>query len=206
VKRLAVLAIAVLALGGCGLFGKGGDKSPTSTETSNPPTGAASTPASGSPSATASPANVLEFTVDGIGKYQIGANLADLKVDPGVVEDQTGQPPCPTNTTARGAGTLHDIVLSFKPTGDLYLVTNVSTGIPTPSGAYLGTPLVQLKAIYAGVSGTELTAGSSKAFLVTTVSGRGILFYLDSGGTITKMVAGDAAYLKINFQQATKFC
>jgi hypothetical protein len=86
-------------------------------------------------------------------------------------------------------------------------VTNRGIDLPTPSGAYLGTPLTQLKKIYAGVTGQDLTrAGGNPAFLVTTLSGRGILFELDPGKNVSTMRAGDSTYLKAAFMGGANYC
>ncbi|HEU0242058.1 MAG TPA: hypothetical protein VFR11_22785 [Micromonosporaceae bacterium] len=155
---------------------------------------------SGSPTSTA-----IEFTVDGAGPYQIGSMLTDLQADPGLTNVTTGGP-CPGNTTAQATGVWKDVQLSFHADGSLYLAVSRSTTIPTPSGAYLGTKLAQLKTIYAQVQTEEVSAGTSKAFLVTTLSGRGILFALNAGGAVTSMMAADADYLRTNFEKATQFC
>jgi hypothetical protein len=200
----AVVVVVLLALTGCGKGNKNNPPAPGATGES--PTATASAGASGGPTPTGSPAEVIEFSVDGAGPYLLGSKLAELQTAPGLEDVKTGGETCPQNTTARGTGTWHDIYLSFRPDGTLYLLVNRSAAIPTPSGAYLGTPLAQLKTIYAGISGTELSAGPSKAYLVTTVSGRGILFTLDSANLVFTMVAGDATYLKTSFTSGTDFC
>ena len=105
--------------------------------------------------------------------------LTDLQAAPGLTNVTTGGQTCPTNTTAQGTGVWKDIQLSFHQDGALYLAVNRSPTIPTPSGAWLGTTLAQLKTIYAKVQTEQLTAGTGKAFLVITLSGRGILFDLN---------------------------
>lgn len=170
---------------------------PTATPTSASPTVSATT----SPPAT----DPGEFTVDGIGPYQIGATLSQLQAAGALVEVATGGATCPDNTTARGVPPWGDIQLSFRPGGRLNMVTSRSTSIPTPSGAYLGDTLAKLKAIY-GSLGKELTQGGGKAFLVTTVSGRGVLFDFATGSTVMAMIAGDAAFLKSSYEGGTDFC
>jgi hypothetical protein len=83
---------------------------------------------------------------------------------------------------------------------------NRSPSVPTPSGAWLGTTLAQLKSIYKGVAGQDLARGTTSAYLVTTLSGRGILFELGPGKTVVSMAAADAGYLKANFVGGTDFC
>jgi hypothetical protein len=83
---------------------------------------------------------------------------------------------------------------------------NRSSTIPTPSGAWLGTNLAQLKTIYAKVQTEVLTAGTAKAFLVTTISGGGILFDLNAQGAVISMAAADADYLRTSYQHGTDFC
>jgi hypothetical protein len=51
-----------------------------------------------------------------------------------------------------------------------------------------------------------LTRGGATAYLVTTLSGRGILFDLDRSQKVTAMVAGDADYLRTSYLGATHFC
>ena len=164
-------------------------------------TSAPSTIPSGSPTPT-----VVEFTVDGTGPYQIGAMLSDLQAAPGLTNVTTGAQMCPTNTTAQGTGVWKDIHLSFHPDGALYLAVNRSPTIPTPSGAWLGTTLAKLKTIYAKVQTEQLTAGTGKAFLVITLSGRGILFDLNAQGAVISMAAADASYLRTHYQNGPDFC
>lgn len=156
---------------------------------------------SGSPTSTA-----VEFTVDGAGPYQIGAMLTDLQAAPGLTNVTTGGQTCPTNTTAQGTGVWKDLQLSFHQDGALYLAVNRSPTIPTPSGAWLGTTLAQLKTIYASVQTEQLTAGTGKAFLVITLSGRGILFDLNARGAVSSMAAADASYLRTSYRTGTGMC
>ncbi len=149
---------------------------------------------------------LIEFSVDGAGPYQLGETLAALQSTAGLDEVTKGGAGCPGNTTARGTGVWTDVRLSFRPDGKLYLLVNRSTSIPTPSGAWLGTTLAQLKSIYVRIPGQELARGSARAYLVTTLSGRGILFDLDASKKVISMVAGDAAYLKSSYQGGTDFC
>ena len=210
VKRafVAVIAIyALAALSGCGT-GKANDgaPSPTASKLTTGGSPGASTATAPSPSGSPTPAVVLEFTVDGTGPYQIGDKLADLQASPGLDGVTAGGTACPQVTTARGKGVWKDVQFSFHQDGALYLAINHSTAIPTPSGAWLGTNLAQLKTIYAGVQTEELTVGSRKGFLVTTVSGRGILFDLNPHGVVLSMAAADAIYLKASYQHGTNFC
>lgn len=204
-----MLAAAVLlTLSACG----GGDKKDQPAEAGSTPTTGTTSSATASPgpsataSATADPGGIIEFSVDGAGPYALGATLTELQAEPGLTEVKTGATGCPQNTSAHGTGVWQDVDLSFHADGKLYLAVNRSTRIPTPSGAWLGSKVVDLKKIYAGVSGQDLARGTNKAFLVTTVSGRGILFNLDAAGLVATMTAGDAAYLKTNFQSGSAFC
>ena len=164
-----------------------------------------SSASSGAPSGSPSSA-VAEFTVDGTGPYQIGDKLTDLQTDPGLTNVITNGKACPNNTTAQGTGAWKDVYLSFHSDGTLYLALNRSPQIPTPSGAWLGTSLAQLKTIYAKVQTELLTAGAAKAFLVITLSGGGILFQLNPQGQVVSMAAADAYYLKSSFQTGAAFC
>jgi hypothetical protein len=194
--------VALLALGGCS------SKKPSAAP---PPTVASATPAtstatpsgSASPAGTRSPTGDINFTVDGAGPYQLGTNLAALRAAGSLDQLTPGGAGCPQNTTAQGTGTWREIELRFRNDGVLYLAINRSASIPTPSGAWLGTTLTGLKKIYAAIPGQELSRGAAAAYLVTTLSGRGILFELDA---VTVMTAADAAYLKTNFVGGTSFC
>ncbi len=166
------------------------------------PTGSASASVSPSPSAV-----LAEFTVDGIGPYQLGASLTVLKATPGLDGVTTGGQNCPDDTVAQGTGDWKDVQLRFHSDGALFLAVNRSTSIPTPSGAWLGTSLAQLKTIYASVPAESLSRGAAAAFLVTTQSGRGILFDLNGTQQVTDMVAGEATYLKATYLSgAPDFC
>jgi len=207
VKRLAAAVTVMgtlLMLSACG-HPSAKDTAPTApasvTAVSDGATIAPSTVSSGSPTPT-----VVEFTVDGTGPYQIGAMLTDLQAASGLTNVTTGAQSCPTNTTAQGTGAWKDLHLSFHPDGALYLAVNRSPTIPTPSGAWLGTTLAQLKTIYAKVQTEQLTAGTGKAFLVITLSGRGILFDLNTQGAVISMAAADASYLRTHYQNGTDFC
>ena len=156
--------------------------------------------------ATSSPSPLIEFTVDGAGPYQLGETMAALQSTAGLDEVTPGTEVCPGNTTARGKGVWSDIRLSFRNDGELYLAVNRSPNIPTPSGAWVGTTLAQLKTIYAGVRGQELRNGPATAFLVTTLSGRGILFDLDQDRKVIAMVAAEGDYLRNSYMGGTDFC
>lgn len=147
----------------------------------------------------------IEFTVDGAGPYQVGATLGELQSGAGVDNVKTGGQPCPDNTTAQGKNVWQDIQLQFHKDGLLYLVINKSSNIPTPSGAWVGSTLAELKKIYAKIPGQEVKKGNTTAYLVPTASG-GVLFQLDSGQRVTAMLAGEAAFLKSSFTGGTNYC
>lgn len=204
---IAAAAVALLLVTACG----GGTPTPP-----QPSTGA--TTATAGPSATTEATDVavvattttgpapIQFTVDGTGPYELGVSLASLQSAGVLAEVATGAETCPQNTTARGTGAWTDVRMSFRPDGTLYLVTNRAPGIPTPSGAYLGFTLAQLNTIYAGVTHELLSTGSYQAFLVTTLSGRGILFDLTDQGKIFTMTAAEGDYLKSSYVNGTDFC
>jgi len=196
---VAVTLVVAAVLGGC-------SKKPATGAPGPAGSGPASTAGTDEPSPDASetPSNLFEFTVDGAGPYQLDATLVSLRSQLDQVVG--GNPPCTANTTARGTGKWKDVLLSFHPDGTLYLVTNKGIDLPTPSGAYLGTPLAQLKTIYAGVTGQDLTRGTNSAYLVTTLSGRGILFELDPSKSVSAMRAGDGTYLKAGYLGGGTFC
>jgi len=206
-KRFGLLVVATLftaATAACG-------DSPTPTVAQPTPTAttvAATTtpPASPSVTPTTSAQTAIEFSVDGAGPYQLGATLTQLQAAPGLAEVKKGGETCPANTSARGVGTWADVRLSFRPDGKLYLAVNRSISIPTPSGAWLGTTLADLKKIYAAIPGKELAKGPNSAYLVTTLSGRGILFDLDSSKRVISMAAADGAFLKTSFEAGTDYC
>jgi hypothetical protein len=205
VKRIGTLLILTLLV----VTGCGSHKPATA-----PPASAGRGSASGSPSvpasATASPsasAVLVEFTVDGIGPYQLGASLTTLKSAPGLDAVTAGGQTCPDNTLAQGTGAWKGVQLRFHKDGTLFLAVNKSTSIPTPSGAWLGTTLAQLKTIYAAIPGETLTRGTTAAFLVTTQTGGAILFDLGSGQQVTDMIAGDGSYLRATYLSgAADFC
>jgi hypothetical protein len=189
-----------MILSGCSK--KQAQASPTSTAA---PTATATASPGASASPTASPSPAVQFTVDGAGPYQLGTTLQALQDAGQLDEVQTGGATCPDNTTARGKGVWKDIRLSFRKNGTLYVVVNRSTTIPTPSGAWLGNSLAALESIY-GNLGQELMKGTAVAYLVTTGSGRGILFDLDNSKKAFAMIAGEANYLKSSYLGGTDFC
>jgi len=204
VKRIGLSIVVLLfALTGCS---KNADNPGTPTVPSGSATGSASptTKASGSP--TASPATLKEFSVDGAGPYQLGLSLTALQAKPGLDEVTQGSPACPENTFARGTGDYRDVRLSFRKDGKLYLALNRSDAIPTPSGVWLGTTLADVKKIYGGLQTQDLARGTSKAFLIQTLSGGGILFEIGPGDKVISMAAADAAYLRNTYSAGTDYC
>jgi hypothetical protein len=196
-----VLVSVLLGLAGCG----GGATPPATT---NPP-GGSSASAAGSPSASASAsssADVVEFSVDGAGPYTFGSKLADLQAAGKLAQVTAGTADCPNTTTALGTGKFSQIQLSFHQDGTLYLLQNQSTDVPTPSGAYLGTTLTDLKRIYALTTNETLNRAGTTAFLVITINGRGILFTLSSNQMVVSMAAADSGYLRLSFNNGTPFC
>jgi hypothetical protein len=196
-RYLSLAIIALVVLSGCSR------KQPQASPTTAAPTPSASAEPSAAPSTSPSP--LIQFTVDGAGPYQLGTTLQALQDAGQLDEVATGAETCPSNTTARGKGVWKDIRLQFRPNGVLYLVVNRSTTIPTPSGAWLGNSLAALESIY-GVLGQELMVGTHYGYLVTTGSGRAILFDLDSGKKAFAMIAGEGNYLKSSFLGGTDFC
>jgi hypothetical protein len=145
--------------------------------------------------------------VDGAGPYKLGTTLASLQAANQVAEVATNAEICGgQNTFARGTGVWSDIRLSFRSDGKLYLAANRSASIPTPSGAWIGTSLNELKTIYNGIPGQELSQGSGSAYLVSTLSGRGILFDLDDTKRVRSMLASETQYLKSSYEGGTDFC
>lgn len=204
-KRVSVLLVTLLAVPAL-LAGCGGDK-PT---TSAPPTAGAPTtgvPATGSvsPGPTGSHAPVPEFTVDGAGPYELGATLTALKTA-NLLNEVANDSTCPQNTTAKGTGAWADLELSFHPDGTLYLAVNKSPSVPTPSGAWVGTNLDDLKKIYKGLFTREVSHGTDTGFVVRTNTGRGILFALDTSKSVVSMTAGDGNYLISTFESGSPFC
>lgn len=201
-----IVAVLATVAAGCSKSSSGATAPPSSSGT---PTGASGSPSSSSsPNTSPSPGTsadaVIEFSVDGAGPYQLGMTLTALRTS--LDRITAGADPCPDNTTAFGTGVWKDIQLSFKKDGSLYMMTNRSLSVPTPSGAYLGTPLGQLKTIYKNIGGQDLNAGANSAYLVTTIGGRGILFELDLSKSVKSMRAGDSAYLRTAFTGDGKFC
>lgn len=197
-RRIGYLVlVAVVVLSGCS------KKEPKATPATSAPAASPSAEASAAPSASPSP--LIQFTVDGAGPYQLGTTLQALQDAGQLDEVMTGGETCPENTTARGKGVWKDIRLSFRKNGSLYLVINRSATIPTPSGAWLGNTLAALTSIY-GTLGQELNIGTHYGYLVTTGSGRGILFDLDDNKKAFAMIAGEGNYLKSSFLGGTDFC
>jgi hypothetical protein len=207
VKRLGFALVLLLAATAAGCKKDAPNAAPPSTAAS--PSAAASSSGDAAPSADPSASaskGPIEFTVDGAGPYQLGATLTALQTEAGLDNVKTGGAPCPDNTTAWGKGAWKDIQLQFHKDGSLYLLINKSTSVPTPSGAWVGSTLAQLKTIYAKVPGQPLMHGTAPAYLVTTTSGRGVLFELDGGQKVSAMIAGDAAFLKSSYVGGTNFC
>jgi hypothetical protein len=206
IGRYVIVLVIATALGAAGCSSPPPPTNPPVTGTTTPATNGTST-SSGRPSTSpsASAQALVEFSTDGAGPYQLGLTLTQLKAKPGLDEVTTGGV-CPNNTYARGVGVWRDVRMSFRQDGQLYLLVNRSDQIPTPSGAWLGTTLVDLKKIYAGLVNQDLTRGTNSAFLVQTLSGGGILFELDPAKKVMSMMAGDAAFLRTSFNGGTNFC
>ena len=202
-RFVVVTLVAAVAAAGC----SSGQPTNNPSVASSATTSGATASTSGHPSASASTSapELVEFSTDGAGPYQLGLTLTALKAKPGLDEITTGGV-CPNNTFARGVGVWHDVRLSFRQDGKLYLLVNRSDAIPTPSGAWLGTTLTDLKRIYAGLTTQELTRGTSSAFLVQTLSGGGILFDLDPAKKVLSMAAADAFYLRSTFNSGAEYC
>ncbi|GIH05626.1 hypothetical protein Rhe02_36930 [Rhizocola hellebori] len=195
------MLVVLFAAAGCSK-----DPAPAPTAAPEATTASPTPAASATPGPTATAGTMeLAFSVDGSGPYLLGAKLSALQGAGQLDEVKTGGETCAQNTTARGKDRWKDVRMSFKPDGTLYVLINRSTAIPTPSGAYLGNTLAALQSIY-GSLGEELTKGGGMAYLVTTTSGRGIMFDLDASKKVIAMVAGDAAYLKSSFLGGTDFC
>ena len=204
VRRLgAVIAVvSLLVLAGCSKTPA--TVTPPSSATSGSLGDGGSTPsASASPSPTVNPADIVEFSVDGAGPYQIGDKISDLQSQ---LTNAGADPNCPNNQTAQGTGTWSDVHLFFHQDGTLFALTNSSTAIPTPSGAYLGTSLTQLKTIYARTTNELLNHGANNAFLVITSSGRAIRFDLTPVQTVVLMTSGDVVLLRSAFVNGTPLC
>jgi hypothetical protein len=194
------LLVVLFAAAGCSK-----DPAPTPTAAPESATQSPTPEATAGPGPTATVTAELAFSVDGTGPYLLGAKLSALQSAGQLDEVKTGGETCAQNTTARGKDRWKDVRLSFKPDGTLYILVNRSTAIPTPSGAYLGNTLAALQSIYGGL-GEELTLGGHVAYLVTTTSGRGILFDLDARKKVMAMIAGEAGYLKSSFMAGTDYC
>jgi hypothetical protein len=199
VSLLAVAALFAVTAAGCG------KDQPTTAPPVNTPRTTGATPSS-SATPSGSPTPVVEFSVDGAGPYQLGASLTELQAANLLDEVAKGTGPCPQNTTARGTTTWGDVHLSFRADGKLYLLINRSTTIPTPSGAWLGTSLTDLMKIYAAVPGQVLRRATNTGYLVTTLSGRGVLFELDTAQRVVAMYAGESGFLRTNYTSGTDFC
>jgi hypothetical protein len=203
---VAPLAIAIAALPTA--CGRSGPAAPGGTTTAGPSTDqSAAASATATPVATNANEDDLTFTVDGIGPYQLGVTLNSLLGDGLLDEVASGAETCPANTRARGTDEYTDIRMSFRPDGLLYLITNRSPAIETPSGAALGNTLAELNALYATATHEVLGDGFYAAFLVRAgAAGRGILFDLGSDDEVFAMTAADANYLKDSYVNGTDYC
>jgi hypothetical protein len=209
VKRIGpffLVMVVATALGATGCNSPAPPPPPGNTTGSTPATNGSGNP-SNAPSTSPTPRAqaLIEFTTEGAGPYQLGLTLDQLKAKPGLDEITTGGV-CPNNTFARGTGVWRDVRMSFRQDGRLYMLVNRSDQIPTPSGAWLGTTLTDLKKIYAGLTTQELTQGTRTAFLVQTLAGGGILFDLDASKKVLSMAAADAHFLRMSFNGGTDFC
>jgi hypothetical protein len=204
-KRMGALVVVgvLAAVAGCGR--SSAPPSTPKTQGATPTITATTTPTTGV-SASTTPSQEENFSVDGVGPYVLGATLSTLQSAGTLANVHTGAEGCPQNTYAQGTGDWSGVGLSFRPDGRLYMLTNRSASLPTPSGAYLGTSLAELKTIYSQVSAQELHQGDRTAFLVTTLSGRGILFDLDPSQRVLSMSAADSQFLKTNFTTGTNYC
>lgn len=200
---LPLIAATVTLLAACGSPStpapEGGGSIVTTT--------AAPTTEPGTPPPTTAPTDdPLLFTVDGTGPYQLGTTFTQLQSANLLDEVTTGGEVCSQNTYARGTDLYTDVRLGFRPDGVLYLVSNRSPALHTPSGAVLGNTLAELNTIYASATHEDLSVGMFQSFLVTAGSGRGILFDLGNTGKVFAMHAADATFLKFSVQNGTDFC
>lgn len=203
---LAPVSLAmILGAAGCNLLSGSEPGETTTTPAVTDSADPSSSPtADASATPTSSATTLIEFTTDGAGPYQLNRGLTELQANPGL-DQVTPDSACPGNTTARGTGVWRDVVLHFRPDGRLYLLENRSQAIPTPSGAYLGTSLEDLKTIYSGLVTQELTRGTTSAFYVQTFGGRAILFQLNANDQVDIMYAGDATLVRSGFTDGN-FC
>ena len=113
----------------------------------------------------------------------------------------TGGETCSLNTRARGTGDYHDVRLSFRPDGLLYLVTNRSADIPTTGGIHIGDSEAELVAAHPDNDALE-----PSYILVNAPSGRAMLFDLGFDDKIISMSAADGDYLESSVVNGTDFC
>lgn len=207
ISLLAPMSLAViLGASGCNLLsGSEPGDTPTTPAVTDSADPNVSPTADGTATPTTSAPALIEFTTDGAGPYQLNKGMTELQANPGL-DQVTPSSTCPGNMTARGTGVWRDVVLHFRPDGRLYLLENRSQAIPTPSGAYLGTSLDDLKTIYSGLVTQELTRGTTSAFYVQTLGGRAILFQLNANNEVDIMYAGDATLLRSSFVVSGNFC
>ncbi len=211
----AVLAALTLSAAGCNAGQPTGSPSPSVASPS--PTGEA-TPTDGpvvDPTPSATLPVLFEFRTDGAGPYVLSTTrLADLQAA-GAVTDVGPMEGCEGNTSARATGPWQDLTLGFRSDGRLYLVTNRSLTLATPSGAHLGTKLEDtpggeagLRTIYKDPSLTkyELTHGDAKAFLVVTIGGGGIMFDLNEYDVVVAMHAGQPNFMRTAFNAGNPYC
>ena len=167
------------------------------------------------PTETATLPVLFEFRTDGAGPYKLPTTrLVDLQAA-GAVSDVGPMEGCAGNTSARGTGVWQDLTLGFRSDGRLYVVTNRSLTLATPSGAHLGTKLedtpggeVGLRTIYKDPTLTkyELVHGDAKAFEVVTIGGGGIMFDLNENGVVVAMHAGQPHIMRQAFNAGQPYC
>ena len=201
---LATLAAVALASAGTGC-GTGtpppratstpSGSTPVTSSTASRVTVSESVPASPTPPPT-DPATV--FAADGIGRYLIGGQLANLQAQ-GLLAGVTQSPTCFGAASAAATGIYAGVITLSFLSGRLVWIRTASDTLVTPAGAKVGMSLVDAQTLY-GSRGTLITSTSgSKVFVVrVSATALALALSLDSTNTrVTSISGGEAERLEM---------
>jgi hypothetical protein len=190
-STLTALVVAALLAGCTG----GGPSGALSTGPSASATGPTASPTpTRSPFPTTPPTDpAVVFAADGIGGYNIGADLTDLQTR-GMVSDIVPVPLCVDTKQAEATGVYAGkLTLTFRA-AQLSDIHTTDPAYLTPSGAKVGLPVADLTSTY-GPRAAVITGRTGQAITVrvpaTTLA---LVFALDpTNTTVAGMFAGQAA-------------
>jgi hypothetical protein len=189
-------AASLLASSGC-----------TSRPKAHPP---AATPASGTPaSGTAQTepdeepgSSPDEIRADGIGRYAIGASLADLR-GRGLVVNVQNSPHCDDVSIADGTGRYTGLLTLTFVHDRLVAVHTSSATLRTAGGAKVGMALGDVKTLYADTAEAIGNGMGAKAVIVRDrAAGLTLLFFASAPSSPVGVIsAGDLARLEDDFNR-----